>query len=108
MQDRQRGIFNFEKHDVSQARFKDPLSQLNQIIQWEEFLPILEAGFTPANKGLGGRPAYDRLLMFKILVLQTYYNLSDDQIEYQIHDRSSFRKFLGLAIGEQIPDAKTI
>jgi transposase, IS5 family len=67
-----------------------------------------EEGFVKVNKGLGGRPSYDRLLMFKILVLQTYYNLSDDQTEYQIHDRSSFRKFLGLEIGEQIPDAKTI
>jgi transposase, IS5 family len=72
------------------------------------FLPILEAGLANEDKGLGGRPAYDRLLMFKILVQQTHYNLSDDQTEYQIHDRSRFRQFLGLEIGEQIPDAKTI
>jgi transposase, IS5 family len=108
MQDRQRGFFDFEKHEESQARFKNPLSQLQQLIKWEEFLPILETGLAKESKGFGGRPPYDRLLMFKILVLQTHYNLTDDQIEYQIHDRSSFRKFLGLEMGEQIPDAKTI
>jgi IS5 family transposase len=46
--------------------------------------------------------------MFKIIILQTQYNLSDDQTEFQIYDRQSFRKFLGLEIGEKIPDAKTI
>jgi transposase, IS5 family len=73
-----------------------------------QFLPILGAGLANEGKGLGGRPAYNRLLMFKILVLHTHYNLSDDQTEYRIHDRSSFWQFLGLEIGEQIPDAKTI
>jgi transposase, IS5 family len=108
MQDRQRGFFDFEKHEASHARFKNPLQELNEIIVWDDFLLILEAGLANERKGLGGRPAYDRLLMFKILVLQTHYNLSDDQTEYQIHDRRSFRQFLGLEIGEQIPDAKTI
>jgi len=46
--------------------------------------------------------------MFKILILQRYYNLSDDQTEYQINDRMSFMRFLNLRISDDIPDSKTI
>ena len=56
----------------------------------------------------GGRPPYDYLLMFKMLILQRYYNLSDDSIEYAVLDRLSFMRFLGLGINDPVPDAKTI
>ena len=46
--------------------------------------------------------------MFQILILQRYYNLSDDQTEYQILDRMSFMRFLGLKIADKVPDSKTI
>ena len=46
--------------------------------------------------------------MFKILILQRYYELGDKQIEYQIIDRISFKKFLGLETGDKIPDEKTV
>ena len=60
------------------------------------------------NKGKGGRPPFDKLLMFKILILQRYFNLSDDQTEFQIKDRLSFMDFLNLELSDKIPDAKTI
>lgn len=47
-------------------------------------------------------------MMFKVLVLEKLFNLSDDQTEYQITDRISFQRFLGLSLGEKVPDAKTI
>src|SRR5919106_556303 len=56
----------------------------------------------------GGRPPYDAVVMFKVLVLQTLYTLSDDQTEYQIRDRLSFMRFVGLAFEDRVPDAKTI
>jgi transposase, IS5 family len=56
----------------------------------------------------GGRPPFDSLLMFRILVLQALYNLSDEQTEYQILDRLSFMKFLGLELHDVVPDARTI
>lgn len=56
MQDRQRGLFDFEKHEEAQARFKNPLSQLDALIAWEAFLPILEQGMARESKGFGGRP----------------------------------------------------
>lgn len=47
-------------------------------------------------------------MMFKILILQRYYGLGDTQIEYQILDRLSFKKFLGLESGDKVPDEKTV
>jgi IS5 family transposase len=69
---------------------------------------VLEGALRKESKGVGGRPPFDYLLMFKILILQRYYNLSDDQMEYQILDRMSFMRFLGLKISDKVPDAKTI
>ncbi|HBJ85834.1 MAG TPA: hypothetical protein DDZ88_18555 [Verrucomicrobiales bacterium] len=46
--------------------------------------------------------------MFKVLVLQKFHGLSDDATEEQIFDRTSFKNFLGLRIGDDIPDAKTL
>lgn len=68
----------------------------------------LEDKLIKQAKGKGGRRPYDYVLMFKILVLQRYYNLSDDQVEYQINDRMSFMRFLDLTIADDIPDSKTV
>ena len=46
--------------------------------------------------------------MFREIVLCAPYNLSDDQVEYQIRDRFSFMRFLGLGLGDKVPDAKTV
>ena len=86
----------------------DCLVRLQKVINWNIFLPTLKRAFRKAAKGPGGRPPYDYLMMFKILVLQRIYNLSDDQTEYQINDRMSFMRFLGLRIEDKVPDAKTI
>jgi len=60
------------------------------------------------RKSNAGRKPYDAVLMFKILVLQTLYNLSDDQLEYLIRDRLSFMRFLGLGLEDAVPDATTV
>ena len=60
------------------------------------------------RKSSAGRKPMDAVLMFKTLVLGALYNLSDDQIEYQIRDRLSFMRFLGLGLGDRVPDAKTV
>jgi IS5 family transposase len=78
------------------------------MINWEQFRPVLEGALRKEPKGKGGRPPFDYLLMLKILILQRYYGLSDDQMEYQILDRMSFMRFLGLKISDKVPDAKTI
>lgn len=86
----------------------DPLESLAAHVPWEEFRPALAAVLRRSKRKKGGRPPFDVVLMFKVLVLQALYNLSDDQTEYQIRDRLSFMRFLGLDLDQRIPDAKTI
>lgn len=96
--------FRFEKLDKS----GDPLRQLNDVIDWECFRPTLLSIHEKERKSNAGAKPYDVVMMFKILVVQSLYNLSDDAVEYQIMDRISFMRFLGLSLGDRVPDAKTI
>lgn len=84
------------------------LTRLEASLDWEMFRNPIKQAIRKEDQGLGGRPLYDEVLMFKILVLQRLYNLSDDQTEYQINDRLSFQRFLGLSLSSKVPDAKTI
>lgn len=86
----------------------DPLIKINQIIDWESFRSAIESCYDETDPRKGGRPSFDRVMLFKILILQSYYELSDDAMEYQINDRFSFMRFLGLGINDKVPDAKTI
>ena len=96
-------LFDEEKRLEKISSLGDNLEKLNKIINWEIFKDKITKVFYRENKGVG-RPPFDYILMFKILILQRLFNLSDDQTEYQILDRSSFRRFLG--IETKIPDAK--
>jgi len=103
--------YSFFDQDIRLSKLTqlgDPLEKLNKHIDFEIFSDILDEKLTKLAKGKGGRPPYDYLLMFKILILQRYYNLSDHQIEYQINDRMSFMRFLNLTIADDIPDSKTV
>ena len=102
------GFFDiqFRLEDLTQNG--DPLVQLNERVDWEMFRPELEKIRQKERKSAAGRKPYDVVLMFKILVLQSLYNLSDDAVEYQVRDRLSFMRFLGLGLGDRVPDAKTI
>ncbi|NKC11148.1 MAG: IS5 family transposase [Gammaproteobacteria bacterium] len=87
---------------------RDPLTSLNRLVDWEHFRPTLTVVQEKNRKSRAGRTPYDVVLMFKVLVIQHLYNLSDDESEYQIKDRYSFCRFLGLTPEGKIPDAKTI
>jgi len=87
---------------------ENPLRKLDESIDWEMFRPIFGKAFRREAKGPGGRPPFDCVMMFKILVLQRLYNLSDAQMQFQILDRLSFMRFLGLQITDTVPDEKTI
>ena len=104
----QPGLFDLENRLESLSQLGDPLETLNQVILWDSFRPTLTKALKKFRKSNAGRKAFDSILMFKILVLQSLYNLSDDQTEYQIKDRLSFTRFLGLQIENTIPDAKTL
>jgi len=84
------------------------LPKLNALVDWEIFRPTLNKVREKDRKSNAGCKPFDVVLMFKILVLKSMYNLSDDQTELQIRDRISFRDFLGLTFADKVPDAKTI
>jgi IS5 family transposase len=89
------------------SKLNDPLEKLNKLIDWEMFRETIERTIRK-DKSRGGRPAYDVVMMFKIVMLQQWYGLSDMGIEYQINDRVSFCRFLGLEFGDKVPDGNTI
>ena len=102
------GLFDTEYHERKIREYQPPLSKLDKVINWELFRELIEKALHVESKGAGGRPSFDKIMMFKILILQKYYNLSDEQTEFQINDRTSFKQFLGLKIGSVVPDEKTV
>lgn len=102
------GFFDQDIRLSKLSQLGDPLEKLSQGIDFELFRNLLEERLTPATLGKGGRRPYDYVLMFKILILQRYYNLSDEQVEFQINDRMSFMRFLELTIADDIPDSRTV
>jgi len=105
---KQKGFFDENDRLAELSKIGDPLEKLNKYVQWEIFREILTTALKKEAKGPGGRPPFDYVMMFKILILQKLYNMADDASEYQIKDRLSFQRFLGLALCDIVPDAKTI
>src|ERR1035441_9685811 len=104
----QPSFFDIEKRTGKLTEMGDPLVGLNDRIDWEAFRKDLNAVHEKARKSNAGAKPIDVVLMFKVLVLQQLHNLSDDRIEYQIRDRLSFMRFLGLQLEDRVPDAKTV
>lgn len=104
------GLFSAIEHEQAVAAKSIGILKLRDVIPWESFRPLLEelTGYATRDWKKGGKPPFDPVLMFKVLVLQKFHGLSDDATEEQIFDRTSFKSFLGLRIGDDIPDAKTI
>lgn len=86
----------------------DPLITLNQQVNWEDFRPELERIYQKERKSNAGAKPYDVVLMFKILILQSLFGLSDNGLEFQIRDRLSFMRFLKLSLFDRVPDEKTV
>lgn len=80
----------------------DPLERLAAVVDFELFRPELDAALGRSDRTKGGRPPYDAVMMFRVLVLQTLYTLPDDQTEYQLRDRLSFMRFAGLSDREWV------
>lgn len=102
------GLFDRQDRLASLSRNGDPLEKLLRAIPWEDFRPALAKLDEKDRKSPAGRKPFDLLLMFKMLVLQRLYNLSDHQVEFQVRDRLSFQRFLGLHLEDTVPDEKTI
>jgi IS5 family transposase len=105
---KQKGFFDETDRLRKLSELGDSLEKLDKHIRWEDFRGILTRVLKKEAQGPGGRPPYDYILMFKVLILQKIYNISDDQTEYQINDRLSFQRFIGIQLYDTVPDAKTI
>ena len=103
-------LFSMIDHQQEVMRTVKSINKLNAVIDWELFRVDLETLLADdvRDQRKGGRPPFDVVLMLKVLVLQKYYSLSDDEAELQIMDRYSFMQFLDLLPGDSVPDAKTI
>ncbi len=107
----QMGFFDLSDRYASLDAKNDPLVEIDAVVRWEEFRPVLEQVWRKPDadrKSRAGRKPMDAVLMFRALVLSALYNLSDDQIEYQVRDRLSFMRFLGLGLSDRVPDSKTV
>lgn len=104
----QRGFWG-EQQRVAKLHEKKPVLQLlNELIPWESFRLLLDKGFSQERKSNAGRKRIEPLVFFKMLVLQQLFNLSDEEIEFQVNDRRSFEEFVGLGVMNNIPNATTL
>lgn len=102
------GLFDSFLQELDVAAFNTPLLRVGKLIDWELFRKTLYQAVLPTPKGPGGRPRFEPLFMFKVLILQRIHGLADDDASFQIADRNSFRAFLGLTAADKVPDGQTI
>ena len=108
---RQAGFFDVDRRLEAISAKGDPLETIKSTVPWEEFRAPIEAVTetkSEEKKSNAGRPSYDTILKFKMVVLQALYNFSDEQLEIQVRDRLSFMRFLDLGLHDRVPDATTI
>lgn len=100
------GQLGFADHVVvgRRSRRQDQLSKIDTLVDWRGVAALLG----PLRGAVRGRPPYAPLMLFKALLLQRWYNLSDEALEDALCDRLSFRHFVGLSLEEAIPDASTL
>ncbi len=112
----QPGFFDLQHRYEGLDAHGDPLVAINAAVPFELFrvklkTALIKGGLRRSEeerKSAAGRKPWDEVLIFKALVLQALYNLSDDQMEYQLRDRLSFMRFVGLGLEDAVPDAKTL
>jgi IS5 family transposase len=103
----QSNLFDILSHADTASQRKSSLDRL-AVINWEAFRPVLEEHLAYGDQKKGGRTPWCPVLMLKVLVLQRFFDLSDEETEFQIMDRFSFLRFLGLRPGDGVPDHATI
>lgn len=102
------GLFSLSDHLERLSKDGDPLEVLEATVDFEYFRGWLVAGLGYGDGSKGGRPPFDPVAMFKVLIVQTQHNLSDAKMEFMIRDRLSWMRFFGFALGDTMPDENTI
>jgi transposase, IS5 family len=104
----QPGFFDVDERLNRLSELGDQLEKFQSAIDFEIFRADLNSALSYSDGAQGGRPPFDPVMMFKILVIQAIDNLSDERAEFLINDRMSFMRFLGLGLSDRVPDARTI
>lgn len=97
--------FSFVEALMPQAKGSGRLECLSGVVKWYRFEKLLSR---LRDEKSAGRPAYEPLVMFKALLLQSLYGLSDMELEEALGDRLSFKRFVGLTLEEAVPDHSTL
>ncbi|MGH6829790.1 MAG: IS5 family transposase [Methylocella sp.] len=105
---RQAGFFDVDDRLKRLSHLGDQLEAFRAAVDFEMFRPDLDAALAYSDGAQGGRPPFDPVMMFKVLVIQAANNLSDERAEFLINDRLSFMRFLELGLSDRVPDARTI
>ena len=108
MMAREPGLFDIDARLRELSAKGDDLERVNALVDFEAFRRELEQAVPRADRSKGGRPPYDHVLMFRILILQASHSLSDERTEYLIKDRLSFMRFLGLSLADRVPCRRTV
>ena len=93
--------FALQEKYAKVKRLRSRLEEMNKLIDWNKFVELF-----PERESLRGRPNYEKILMTKLMFLQGWYGLSDEELEFQVNDRLSFQQFLGFP--NFVPDYSTI
>ena len=102
------GFYDLHKRFSKLTEAGDALERLDAVVDWEMFRPELERIDRKERKSAAGRKPMDRVVMFKMLILQILCGLSDEALEYQVSDRLTFMRFLRIELAGTVPDAKTV
>ena len=102
------GLFDVDERLKRLSDLGDQLLAFSGAVDFEIFRADLDRALGYSDGAQGGRPPFDPVLMFKILVIQAANNLSDERAEFLINDRLSFMRFLGIGLSDRVPDARTI
>lgn len=104
----QRDFWEFEDRLKELSAEGDPLETLAATVDFEMFRPVLTKALRRGAPSKGGRPPFDPVLKFKMLVLQSLHGLSLAQTSYMVRDRLSWMRFCGLGPADRVPDANTL
>lgn len=104
----QPGFFDIDERLKRLSDLGDQLEAFAGAVDFEIFRADLVKALAYSDGSQGGRPPFDPVMMFKVLVIQAANSLSDERTEFLISDRLSFMRFLGLGLSDRVPDARTI
>ena len=93
--------FALQEKYAKVKKLRSRLEEMNKLLDWSKFLELF-----PERESLVGRPNYEKILMLKMMFLQGWYGLSDEELEFQVNDRLSFQQFLDFP--NFIPDYSTV